>query len=182
MAKLLSVFISYNPNSEVEQTLALRLHTIGAVHGFNMILPDRSYNATDVSQETKGRILTADYFILFSTLSLSEVVQEEINIAFSKHHDKSKILVIYDKARGKNLTGAENCTEVFINTKDDALKIVSEIASKLKEAKSKNDIGFLSGLSGILLIGVGLFALTEILSEPTKKAKARPQKRRRQHA
>jgi hypothetical protein len=168
-----SVFVSYNPNSETEQTLALRLHTIGAVHGFNMILPDRSLDTTIVSRETQSRILTSDFFILFSTVSLSSVVQKEINIAFSKYKDKSKILVIYDKVNGKNLDGAENCTEVYIDTREDALKIVSEIASKLRTNKPNSDSSFLSALAGILLIGVGLFAMTEMITQP-RKPKKRP--------
>ncbi len=127
----------------------------------------------------------SDFFILFSTVTLSKVVQEEINIAFSKHHDKSKILVIYDKARGKNLTGAENCTEIYIDTREDVLKIVTEIVSKLKQPQPDN--GILSALGGILLIGVGLFALTEIFNEPRrprrpKKKLAAKKKKSKSHA
>ncbi len=169
MTNLPTVFLSYNPYSEVEQTLALRLHTIGAVHGYNMILPDRTFNSQVISLETKGRILISDFFILFSTESLSEVVQEEINIAFSKHKDKTKILVIYDTRTGRNLTGAENCTEVYIDTTEDALTIVTSIADKIKSLKAKTDESFLSTLSGILLIGVGLFALSEAFRVEPKK-------------
>ena len=171
-----TVFISYNPNSEIEQTLALRLHTIGAVHGFNMILPERNMNLNTVTNETKGRILLSDYFILFSTGALSNLVQQEINIAFAKHKDKSRILVLYDKAKGKNLKGAENCTEIYIDTREDALKIVIDIASKIK-SKAENHL--LSTLSGILLIGVGLFALAEILEPVSKPGKKTPSKRKK---
>ena len=62
-----SVFISYNPNSDIEQTLAVRLHTIGAVHGFTMLLPERFGFSKLPTNETKSRILSADYFILFSS-------------------------------------------------------------------------------------------------------------------
>ena len=180
MVSLPTVFISYNPHSEVEQTLALRLHTIGAVHGFNMVLPDRSINSQTVSNETKARILSSDFFILFSTVHLSKVVQDEIQVAFSKHKDRSKILVVYDKSIGKNLAGAENCIEVYIDKKDDALAIVTSIAKRIKEIRPNTDSTFLSTLAGILLIGVGLFAMAEILSPPQKPPrKASPRKKKK---
>lgn len=74
-----TVFISYNPNSDIDQTLAVRLHTIGAVHGFNMLLPDRVGFTKSVSNETKSRILSADYFILFSTEVLSPLLERVCN-------------------------------------------------------------------------------------------------------
>ena len=168
MKALPAVFISYNPHSDIEQTLAIRLHTIGAVHGFDMLLPDRYYHANTVSTETRSRILLADFFILFSTESLSAVVEEEIIIAFSKLHDKSKIVVIYDQHIGKNLRGADNCTEIYIDTQDDPLKLVTQITKKIQAAQTKNtDTGFLSSLGGILLVGLGLFALNHfIVNEP----------------
>jgi len=87
----------------VEQTLAVRLFTIGAVHSFTMLLPDPSPYPRGVSTETRCRIFQADYFILFSTGILSKEVIQEIELAFSKLNDKSKILVVYDKRVGKNV-------------------------------------------------------------------------------
>ena len=177
-----SVFISYNPNSDVEQTLAIRLHTIGSVSGFNMILPDRGFSAMVTSPETRGRIQLSDYFIVFSTERISDVVQEEINIAFTKNKDRSRILVVYDKRNGRNLSGAENCTEVSIDTRDNADIIVNQIASKLKSVQPRNEEsnGFLSVLGNILLIGVGLFALTEIFeNEPKRTPRKRPSPKKR---
>jgi hypothetical protein len=187
-----TVFISYNPASTVEQTLAIRLHTIGAVHGFNMLLPDRTFTAQSVSNETRNRILLSDFFILFSTAPMSNVVQEEISIAYSKLHDRSKILVVYDQTVGKNLKSTENHTEVFIDTREDALKIVTDITKTIQSVQSKKAQGdsFLSSLGGILLIGVGLFALNEMFSddEPdaprkrnTSTKKRKPVKRKRSY-
>jgi hypothetical protein len=165
-----SIFISYNQNSEVEQTLAIRLHTIGAVHGYNMLLPERLSNAQTVSIESKYRIEQSDFFICFSTVTLTPIVQQEINIAFSKLHDRSKILVIYDERVGTNPTGAENCTAVFINTQDDPLKIVTAITKKLQTTSTKNESeSILSTLGGVLLLGLGLFALADGLGAPAKK-------------
>lgn len=173
-----SVFISYNPNFDIEQTLAVRLHTIGAVHGFNMLLPDRVGFTKSVSNETKIRILSADYFILFSTTALSTTVLEEIKIAASKLHDKSKILVIYDISVGKNLKGADNFTEVYINRSSPVETILETIISKVKAIQSRgnNQGGFLSVLGPILLTGVALFALSSIFDEPAKPK--RPVKRK----
>ena len=173
-----TVFISYNPNSDIEQTLAVRLHTIGAVHGFNMLLPDRVGFTRSVTNETKNRILSADYFILFSTTSLSTTVLEEIRIAASKLHDKSKILVIYDLGVGKNLKGADNFTEVYINRSSPVETILDKIISTVKTIQSRgnNQGGFLSVLGPILLTGVALFALSSIFDEPAKPK--RPVKRK----
>jgi len=174
-----SVFISYNPNSDVEQTLAVRLHTIGAVHGFNMLLPDRVGYSLGVSLETKNRILTADYFILFSTSTLSSTVLEEIKIASAKLHDKSKILVIYDISVGENLKGTENFTKVFINRSSPVEEILNKIISTIKSIQSRgnNQGGFLSILGPILLTGVALFALSSIFDEPAPRR--RPTKRKK---
>lgn len=176
--ELPSVFISYNPNSDIEQTLAVRLHTIGAVHGFNMLLPDRIGFSKSVSSETKNRILSADFFILFSTTSLSNTVSEEIKIASSKLHDKSKILVVYDISVGKNLKEAGNFTEIYINRSSSVETILETIISKVKSIQSKrnNQGGFLSVLGPILLTGVALFALSSIFDE-SAKPKISPKKR-----
>jgi hypothetical protein len=173
-----TVFISYNPNSDIEQTLAVRLHTIGAVHGFNMLLPDRVGFTQSVSNETKSRILSADYFILFSTTALSATVLEEIRIAASKLHDKSKILVIYDITVGKNLKGADNFTEVYISRSSPVEIILEKIISKIKsiQLRGNNQGGFLSILGPILLTGVALFALSSVFDEPAKPK--RPAKRK----
>jgi hypothetical protein len=177
MPPLPSVFISYNPNSEFEQTLAIRLHTIGAVHGLNMLMPDRTHYSYDVSPETRNRILLSDFFIVFSTGMMSLTVQEEIRIAFSKLHDRSKILVVYDKSLGKNLVGADNCTEVFIDPKDDPLKIVTDISERVKSFQvKKGGDSFVSSLAGLLLIGLGLFALNEAFNDEPKPRK-RPVKK-----
>ena len=69
-----TVFITYNPSSEVEQTLAVRLHTIGAVNGFKMLLPDRMYSEDVLDDETRHRIDSADWFILFLTQQISPIV------------------------------------------------------------------------------------------------------------
>lgn len=158
--KQISVFVTYNSNSELEQTVAVRLQAIGAVHGFNMYLPDRLSRTKSISQETGYRIESSDYFILFSTSALTPVVQQEISTAFKHLQDKSKIIVIYDRV--KNMKYSEYLTEVNINAaKESADDIVRKVIHQIKEkqgpsresAKKKEEM--LNAVGGILLIGLG---------------------------
>ena len=112
-----TIFISYNPNSDFEQTLAVRLHTTGAVNGFRMFLPDRYNSDTIIDNETKNRISQSDWLIVFSTEELSEIVKQEIQYAWQKLKDKSKILVIYNFEKGKNIKGdiTNHFTEIYFD-------------------------------------------------------------------
>jgi hypothetical protein len=174
-----SIFISYNPNSELEETLAYRLHTIGAVNGFTMYLPNRYNFENQLSEESKSRISRSDYFVVFSTIGLSNVVKEEIECAFEYLQDKSKILVIYDKANGKNLSG--DITNYFVpfyfdkynNRQDELLNVIMNTIShkeqnviinnqskeiqRLKEEKTNSN-----ALAAILGVGLGLFVLSAL--------------------
>lgn len=168
-----TVFVTYNPNNDFEQTLAVRLHTIGAVHGFNMLMPDRFSSQTKVSKETSFRIKSSDYFIVFSTSALTPIVQQEVEVAFSHLKDKSKILIIYNKV--KNLRHQENCTEVYIdagkNSPQEILdKVIGEIKRNQQKAKGKKVVedDAASTLGGILLVGLGLLALDALFN--SKKA------------
>lgn len=170
--KQTTVFVSYNPGNDFEQTLAVRLHTIGAVHGLNMLMPDRFYEHTPISSETIYRIKSSDYFILFSTSPLTETVQQEIGAAFSHLKDKSKIIIIYNKV--KNIAHNEKCTEVFINTNKDSVqtildKVIHEIKhSQLpKNSNHQQQDDAATILGGILLVGLGLLALDSLFN--TKK-------------
>jgi fructose-specific phosphotransferase system component IIB len=171
--KPVTVFVTYNPANEFEQTLAVRLHTIGAVHGFNMLMPDRHGSNGTINHETAYRIKSADYFILFSTSVLTPAVQQEVAAAFTHLKDKSKIVIIYNRV--KNLQHNENCTEVYIdaakNSPQEILdKVVLEIKKNQKLPKKKTSVradDTTSVLGGILLIGLGLVALDSLFN--TKK-------------
>ena len=166
--KDVSVFISYNPKNDFEQTLAVRLHTIGAVHGFNMLMPERFYGSSRMSSETAFRIKSSDYFILFSTSKLTPIVQEEIGEAFKHLKDKSKIIIIYDRV--KNISHNQNCTEIIIDTsKNNVQEIIEKVVSDIKrneirKSANKNDPDTSTILGGILLVGLGLLALDSILT------------------
>jgi hypothetical protein len=167
-----TIFITYNPDNGLEQTLASRLHTIGAVNGFRMYMPDR-FNANNLlDSETIRRINLSDYFIVFSFGNLSNTVKQEIETAYAHLQDPTRIIVVYDRRKGKNLTG--QITEHFKAfdfdpAKQEVSDLVKEIISSInhrellnqlnKERKAKEDSQALNALLGI---GLGLFALAAL--------------------
>jgi hypothetical protein len=168
--KSATVFVTYNPGNDFEQTLAVRLHTIGAVHGFTMLMPDRFHDNGKIGSETAFRIKSSDYFILFSISALTPVVQDEVNTAFTRLKDKSKVIIIYNRV--KNLRHNENCTEVFIDAgKSSPQEILEQVIHAIKQ-NQKGVQGKASGikddttsvLGGILLIGLGLLALDSLFN------------------
>ena len=166
--KLPAVFLSYNPSVESEETLAMRLHTLGGVNGFQMLLPDRFRDNRHISAETQRRINLADYFVLFSTKpQQSPVVIEEINHAWERWHDRSRILIIYDVETGRNLAGTERCTEIFINRNESMSSIAEKVQQKLNDLR-KGPNGAQSApspLERILLAGLGIWLLDRLVTE-----------------
>lgn len=160
-----TIFVTYNPRNDFEQTLAIRLQTLGAVHGFDMLLPDRFGGKPLVSQETEYRIKSADYFVLFSTSPLTPTVQEEIKVAYQQLKDKSRIIIVYDRV--KNLHHGSNCTEVYIDSsKSTAQEILQQTISSIQQnqaQKIKKDAQ--NALGAFLLIGLGLLALNSATSK-----------------
>ncbi len=181
-----TIFISYNPNSEFEQTLAVRLHTMGAVNNFRMFLPDRYNSDFGIDEETKFRIQQADWFLVFSTGELSQTVKEEIEYAWQIFKNKSKIIVIYNFLEGKTLQGdiTHHFTEIYFNphTEDfDQIinnkiipKIINETYSeeqelqqkiqneKQRQAKEQELKQQRSALLALVGIGLGLILLASI--------------------
>ena len=154
-----TIFVTYNPQNEFEQTLAIRLQTLGAIHGFTMLLPDRFGGRPLVTQETEFRIKSSDYFILFSTSQLTPIVQKEIETAYKYLQDKSKIIIVYDRV--KNLHHTSNCTEVYIDsTKLSVQQILAKTMSSIQENRAKkNKEDVQNAVGAILLIGLGLLVL-----------------------
>lgn len=175
-----TIFITYNPKVASEHTLAVRLHTIGAVNGFRMYLPDRYNSDNELDTETQRRINLADYMVFFSLGKLSTIVKAEIEYAFQHFQDKSKIIVIYDSRKGKNLKGEiTNYFTAFefnpISDNQDTLsqRIIDTIFHKQQLAEKqafitqqKTEIKRLEkekenqqALTALLGIGLGLFVL-----------------------
>ena len=179
--KQTTVFVTYNPGNPLEQTIATRLHTIGAVSGFRVYLPDRYNSISILDEETKSRINQSDYVVMFSLGKLSSIVKQEIQTAFKHIGDKSKIIVVYDKHKGKNLTGeiAKHFTPFYFdkysNKQDELLKaIASTITQKsktdtiakprltaVKKQKQANETNALAALLGV---GIGLLVLGALSS------------------
>ncbi|MEO9484707.1 MAG: hypothetical protein ABJG47_14710 [Ekhidna sp.] len=167
MKRVPSIFISYNPNSHEEETLAVRLQTIGAVSGFEMFLPDR-YGKNYVDDETVRRIKSADYFIIFATNKLSRIVLEEISIAYEHFQDPSKILVICNMYHSNSIgIDHSEMTLVEFNPQAEGVEAATKaaldiISKKEKSNQNKNEI---DGLLAFLGIGLGLLALISLFSK-----------------
>lgn len=165
------IFVTYNPNNDFEQTLAVRLQTLGAIHGFSILMPDRYEHNIPVSQETLYRIKSSDYFIFFSTSPLTSAVQQEIQAAYEHLHDKSKILIVYDRV--KNLNHSLNCTEVYINSVTNSVQEILQLTidsirqnqqtTETTEVKTQQDT--VNAIGAIILVGLGLLALNSISSK-----------------
>jgi len=175
-----TIFITYNPNSSFEQTLAVRLHTIGASSGFRMYLPDRFNSNKVLDDETQSRINKADYVVMFSISPLSTMVKQELEYAFRVLKDKSKIIVIYDKRHGKNLTGeiTSHFTPIYMNQFDGVQdKVLNRIihtiqnkeinAQSRRVAKLKKENANYKALAALFGIGLGLLILGS--TAPSKK-------------
>jgi hypothetical protein len=163
-----TLFITYNPHQVDEQTLAIRLHTIGAANGFRIFLPDRFHSDRILDMETKRRIDESDYFILFSlSHRISPIVADEINYAWQKFKDKRKIVVIYsaDMPKSLNSQSSVHCTEIYFNPNkqqmDDVIREIMDAIFK-KEAQKKKSSDIESALLALLGIGLGLLVLNEI--------------------
>lgn len=170
-----TIFITYNPDNGLEQTLASRLHTIGAVNGFRMYMPDRFNSNSQLDYETVRRINLSDYFILFSFGKLSEMVRQEIETAYSHLQDPSRIIVIYDRRKGKNLVGKITThfkAFDFDPIKDDSSELVQKVIAsinhreqnvlhqQLVQERSKKENN--QAINALLGIGLGLFALAAL--------------------
>ena len=166
-----TLFISYNPKQSDEQTLAIRLHSIGAVNGFRMFLPDRFNSDRVLDLETKRRIDESDYFILFSlSESLSPIVKDEIDYAWKKFKDRSKIIIIHriDKGQTLHFEASKHCTTILYNPFEETMDTVSKrVINEIfhKENKRQKDKEAQNGLMAFLTIGLGLLALNELSKE-----------------
>jgi hypothetical protein len=109
-----SIFITYNPNENEEQTLAIRLHSIGAVNGFRIYLPDRFNSDKIIDSTTQARIDGSDYVVLFAmSAKISDIVRQEIEYAYQRLHDKSKIIIIYGAKQSKKVNLIDHATEIY---------------------------------------------------------------------
>ena len=162
-----NIFISYNPRVETEQSLAIRLQTLGSLYGLSVSLPDRIGTAS-LKVTTKERIRSASIFLVFSTRNLTKNIKDEIEFARTL---KKKIIVVYDKDIGRSLN-ISGVKEIEYNHKiDSPEKIITEIKKALnrptiktarrKSTATKTD----DALDAFLLVGLGLLLLAAFTSK-----------------
>jgi hypothetical protein len=165
-----TIFITYNPRSSLEQTLAVRLHTSGVVNGFKMYLPERGNSEISIDYETKRRIEESNYFVIFSFSKLSKVVLEEINYAYQKFNDKSKIIVIFHSSVGKTIRNPDHFTQFLFDPLKEPVdsmlrKIMDTIFQKFSSEtafKKRKEKELQNNMLALLGIGLGLFALSRL--------------------
>jgi hypothetical protein len=94
------------------------------------------------------------------------VALEEIQYAYQKHNDKSRIIIIYDVAQGKNMNGTNNCTELFYDRKKssvedfifDVMQLITNHHDNTYNKKQSEAFG------GLVLAGLGLLLLGAVFS------------------
>ena len=169
------IFISYNQSVASEQSLAVRLQTLGSLYGLHISLPDR-IGSSALKLTTKQRIEDAKLFIVFSTRNLSKAVKDEIKFARTLN---KKIIIIYDKDVGKNLN-LKGVTEVeYDHNKDEPETLIHEILNEIRtpqkiskkpsgraQKKIKDDS---DSIGAFLLVGLGLLLLAAFMPDSQKK-------------
>lgn len=152
------IFLSYNPNVEIEQSTALRLQTLAALYGVEIYLPDRRRSGAALSESTQLRIKDAHIFLMFSMSPLSSIVQAEVMLALGL---AKPVVVFYDKRVGKNLMNvpAGVIEEAFDPVDENAGVILQRILSdqRLQATWEKKESG--NGVAALVAVGLGLFAL-----------------------
>jgi len=160
----IKIFVSYNPNVEIEQSTALRLQTLSSLYGAIVYLPDR-LGSQKLKSSTRQNIDDANVFVMFSTENLSSVVREEVEYALSKN---KRVVIFYDKQTGKNLNTSNiqnpNLYETrFDPQNDDTVNILQQVlkhggfvpaGTPVEMAKNKN-----KGISALVGVGLGLLLM-----------------------
>ncbi len=159
------IFVSYNPKVQEEQSLALRLQTLGALYGLHISLPDR-LGSHALKQATIDRIKKADLYIVFSTRTLEKSVKDEINTALQF---KKQIVVIYDKDIGKilNLDGVVEIEYDRRGESSDAFlkRVLDEIQKLQIDNRKKKEDATATAVGAFVLVGLGLLLLGALISD-----------------
>lgn len=167
-----SLYVTYNPGNGTEKKLAVRLHTIGAVNGFRMFLPDRQHSHNILDEESKGRIGRSEYLILFSAGPISPIVEQEIEYAYRQFGDARRILIVRDlhTAQPLNPDSLKFTVFEFDSSREAVDSVLHEILESLfPETPTKGTTSTLiqnpklkKELGALLLVGLGLFLLSQL--------------------
>lgn len=157
-----SIYITYNPNSQIEENTALRLQTISHLYGMNVNLPYRNLGVyTEPKEETKKRINASSLVVAFSLEHLSEMVLKEINYSLSK---KKLIIVVIDSKYAKEIALSKehpNIGTIGIDKNNpyssQTLEKIASFAKTFSENKKKKEKEESS--AGLALVGVGISLL-----------------------
>ncbi len=161
-----NIYITYNPNSEKEKKIAFDLFNKGRQNGYFIYLPER--NLSDrLTFQTKSNIDSANWFVVFSTSSLSNTVIQEIEYAFQTKKD-NHIIIIYSSHFGKNINfSGRTPIEMYINDYDlnSIEKFKNDLFEKISPKKNTPKNGGLSGLEILLGIGAAILLLGALTSD-----------------
>lgn len=152
----LKIFLSYNPDVEIEQSTALRLQTLGALYGVEIYLPDRYGAHNTLKGSTKQRIEEAHVCLMFMMSRISPPVRAEVNFA---HSIGKQVIVFYDKKIPRFRVPPGVIAEPINPYSENATEILARVLTdqRLQKALSPAQAG--SGLAALVAVGVGLFAL-----------------------
>lgn len=156
MSHFPQIFISYNPASRLERTLAIRLHTVGLTHGLNVVLPYR-LSKKNVSEETQLRISESGYYLLFATGAISKTIIVELQEA-QKTLPLERIIIIctdidatesFPKPFFIDLWTAETSFETKLMRLNRIVATAAKDVNRLEQ----------QALAGLLLVGAGILEL-----------------------
>lgn len=164
-----SIYITYNPNSVKEKNLAMDLFQKGRQNGYFIYLPERN-SLNKITNQTRTNIDTANWFVVYSTTSLSETVREEIQYALNTKN-QNQIIVIYSSHFGKNIEfGDKKPIELFVNDYDlnSIEKFKDDLFRKINPKKKTQDKKGPSGLEILLGVGAALLLLNALTDDKEK--------------
>ena len=159
-----NIYITYNPESEVERTLANDLYIKGRKNGYFIYLPERNYS-NKITSKTKLNINSSNWFVVFSTSQLSETVTQEIDFAFQSKND-NQVIVIYSSHNGKNIDFPNRKPiEMYIDDYDlnSIEKFKNDLFEKVSTKSQKKES--LSALEIILGIGAAILLIGSLASD-----------------
>jgi hypothetical protein len=153
----MNLFLSYNPEIDLERIIVLRIQTLASVYGTSILLPDR-YHTNTLKHETKVRIRQSHVFVVFITNSISDIVKEEIEYALKL---KRKVVIVFDPKL--IIEPIQNSILIPFDFQNGSLPNLFNEISKHKNSftESKND----KTLVTVLGVAVGLFLFYTLLGD-----------------
>jgi len=156
------VFITYNPEIEIERLTALRMDAMASAFGVRIEFPLRyEVRTVAVSDQTVLRIKRAEIVIALCLGNMSKQLEKELLEAMKQ---KKTIVVLHEKKRGKTIDfGTYQYARAFYIDFDNSEQTHSEIAQFLKNIVSlpvKRKEPEPDYALPIAVVGIGLGLLT----------------------